>query len=193
MPGVMPRALDDRVFGRSGLVLLAWFIIVCVSPVLAHYPESDKQLSAPDQGTVQSIKRTKLLAGDLLVVVERFSAKKTESTLQSSATVISRRNSNRSTNPQSMTRLITFLRTRNPRLTRGIETFSTFLESISRAMTRGLTIFGQGLKEILRWAEKMPAPTGQLVSAVQIGRWSTRRLISLRPRRTSLQTGDWSC
>ena len=76
MPGVMPRALDDRVFGRSGLVLLAWFIIVCVSPVLAHYPESDKQLSAPDQGTVQSIKRTKLQAGDLLVTVERFSAKK---------------------------------------------------------------------------------------------------------------------
>jgi hypothetical protein len=78
--GVMLRRSGDKVFAKSWLGLLAWFIAAWVSPALSHYPESDKRVSTHDQGHVQSIegtklKRTKLLASDLSITTERFSAR----------------------------------------------------------------------------------------------------------------------
>ncbi len=77
---VILRRSGDKVFAKSWLGLLAWFVAAWVSPAMSHYPESDKRVAAPDQGYVQPIeqtklKRTKLLASDLSITAERFSAR----------------------------------------------------------------------------------------------------------------------
>ena len=78
--GVIPRRSNDQVLAGSWLGLLAWLAAAWVSPAIAHYPESDKRVTAPGQGYVQPIERTKLkraklLASDLSITTERFSAK----------------------------------------------------------------------------------------------------------------------
>ena len=78
--GVMLRRSGDKVFAKSWLGLLAWLAAAWVSPAIAHYPESDKRVTAPGQGYVQPVERTKLrrkklLASDLSITTERFSAR----------------------------------------------------------------------------------------------------------------------
>ena len=73
--GVMPGRSNNKVLAGSFLGLLAGFVAAWVSPAMSHYPESDKRVSTPEPGNVQSIERTKLLASDLSITTERFSAK----------------------------------------------------------------------------------------------------------------------
>ena len=195
--GVIPRRLNDQVLAVSWLGLLAWLAAAWVSPAIAHYPESDKRVTAPGQGYVQPIertklKRTKLLASDLSITAERFSAKNNRvnlavigdgyqrAELESLYQPTVRDTVDYLTHPKSAP---------YPRYRNFLHIFRIDIPSNDS----GVDDLDEGIERDTALGGKMAAPIGLLVSAAQIGPWFTRRLISLKPQLTLLQTGDWSC
>ena len=198
VPGVIPRRSNYQVLAGSWLGLLAWLAAAWVSPAIAHYPESDKRVTAPGQGYVQPIeraklKRAKLLASDLSITTERFSAKNNRVNLAIIGDGYQRAELESLYQPTVRDTLDYFLTHPKsapyPRYRNFLNIFRIDIPSNDS----GVDDLEAGIVGIRRSAAKMAAPIGPLVSAVQTGPWFTRRLISLKPQLTLLQTGDWSC